>query len=171
MREAQSGSKARAKHDPKVPEDDAEGSCYYLPDGVTPGLPATAFKAAIIGACRLFQGITMASAKTAFYVEGQGPDQLLPITGENGAPFERVIREDTPRNSNGSPDLRYRYAYYPWACVLPVTFLPSQVDLDSVIALVDAAGLGGVGDWRPSAPKSLTGTYGQFTVDTERDLS
>jgi len=29
---------------------------------------------------------------------------------------------------------------------------------------VDAGGNGGVGDWRPSAPKSLTGTFGRYEV-------
>ena len=39
-----------------------------------------------------------------------------------------------------------------------------MIDEASVIALVDAAGMGGVGEWRPSAPKSATGSYGQFRV-------
>jgi hypothetical protein len=164
MREAQSGSRARPKHDAKVAEDEAEGATYYLPDG-RPGLPATGFKAAIVGACRLFSGITMTEAKQAFYVEGYGPDQLVPF--DDG--YERYIREDLPRNANGNPDLRYRYAYWPWAAVLPVRFLVSQIDLQSVLTLVDAAGMGGVGDWRPSAPKSQTGTYGQFELDPDRD--
>jgi hypothetical protein len=162
MREAQSGSKARAKHAPKVPEEEAEAATYRLPDG-RPGIPATAFKAAIVGACRLFDGISLVQAKQAFFVNGEGSEQLVAI---DGTP---TLREDTPRNATGVADLRYRYAYWPWRALLLVTFLPTVVDEASVVALVAAAGTGGVGDWRPSAPKSLTGTFGRFTVADTSD--
>ena len=36
---------------------------------------------------------------------------------------------------------------------------------DQHAALVDAAGIGGVGEWRPTSPKSATGSYGTFRVD------
>lgn len=157
MRDKQSGAKARTKHDPKVPEEEAEGSLYRLPDG-RPGMPATAFKAAMVGAVRLFSGITMVSLKTAIFVKGDGPDQLVAVEGDMN------IREDTPRNATGVADLRYRYAFWPWSATLEVEYLTALVDADSVIALVDAAGNGGVGDWRPSAPKSATGTFGRFEV-------
>lgn len=157
MREAQSGSKARAKKEPKDPKAEAEGALYRLPDG-RPGFPATGFKAAIVGAARLFEGITMTALKSGLFVEGEGVDQLVPIEGA------MELREDTPRLSSGVADLRYRYQFMPWSAVLRVTFLPALMDAESVHALVDAAGNGGVGDWRPSAPKSHTGTFGRFEV-------
>lgn len=164
MREAQSGPKARRQHEPKDAVAEAEGSCYYLEDGTTPGMPATAFKAALVGAARFFQGVTMTMLKQAVFVDGVGSEQLVALEGE------RYMREDTPRNANGSPDLRYRYTYWPWSTVLPVRFIADQLDIDSVLRLVNAGGMGGVGDWRPSAPKSLTGTFGQFEVDPEREV-
>jgi hypothetical protein len=157
MRDKQSGSKARAKHDPKVPEDEAEASLYRLSDG-RPGMPATAFKAATIGAARFYEGVTMTSLKSALFVAGHGEDQLVPISGE------AVLREDTPRNSGGTSDLRYRYSFWPWSAVLQVTYIRALIDAESVVNLVDAGGNGGVGDWRPSAPKSMTGTYGRYEV-------
>lgn len=157
MRDKQTGSKARAIREAKDPTEEAEASLYRLADG-RPGMPATAFKAATIGAARLYEGVTMASLKAALFVTGEGDDQLVPIEGD------MTMREDTPRNSGGTADLRYRYAFYPWRAVLSVTFIPSLIDLDSVVNLVDAGGNGGVGDWRPSAPKSLTGTFGRYEV-------
>lgn len=157
MREAQSGAKARAKRTAKVPEEEAEGALYRLPDG-SPGMPATAFKAAMVGAARLFQGVTMTSLKAAVFVFGEGADQLVQVEGD------MTLREDTPRNATGVADLRYRYAFWPWRATLRVEYLTAVVDKESVVALVDAAGNGGVGDWRPSAPKSLTGTFGRFRV-------
>lgn len=157
MREKQSGSTARAKHDPKVPEDEAEAALYRLADG-RPGMPATAFKAATTAAARLYDGVTMASLKAALFVHGEGEEQLVPILGD------MTLREDTPRNSGGTADLRYRYSFWPWSAVLRVEFLPTLIDAESVINLIDAGGNGGVGDWRPSAPKSMTGTFGRYEV-------
>jgi len=145
------------KRAPKDPEQEAHDSCYWLAPG-QPGMPATAFKAAMVGACRFFEGLTMTAAKLLFYVEGEGPDQLVAIKGDP------IMRTDTPRNATGVADLRYRYSFYPWAATLTVRFLPSVITQDSVLSLLDAAGYGGVGDWRPSAPKSATGTFGQFGV-------
>jgi hypothetical protein len=167
MRDKQTstGASARTRKEPKNPEQEAQDSCYWLDvkndDGevITKGaVPATAFKAAMVGACRFYEGITMTQAKLLFYVEGEGPDQLVALDGEP------VMREDTPRNSGGVADLRYRMMFSPWAAQLRIHFLPSIIGPDSVMALLDAAGKGGVGDWRPSSPKSATGTFGQFRV-------
>lgn len=157
MREAQSGTKVRGAREPKSAEEEAEGALYRMDNGA-PGMPAVAFKAAMIGAVRLFQGITMVTAKSALFVLGDGSDQLVPIKGK------MHLREDMPRNANGNADLRYRYAFWPWSATLQVEYVASLLDEKSVVALIDAAGDGGVGDWRPSAPKSATGTFGRFHV-------
>jgi len=163
MAEKQGGGGVKQKREPKDPEQEAHDSCYWMPgpDGEDiPGLPATAFKASMVGACRFFEGLTMTSAKLLFYVEGTGKDQLVSIKGD----YE--MRTDTPRNATGVADLRYRYAFFPWSAELRIKFLPSVITHNSVLALLDAGGRGGVGDWRPSAPKSATGTFGQFRVIT-----
>lgn len=162
MREAQSGNKARQKKDPKIPKDEAEASLYRLSNG-DPGMPSTAFKASIVSAARMFEGVTMTSLKSSIFVEGEGDEQLVRIDGD------MTLREDTPRNANGVADLRYRYAFFPWSATLTVTYLPTFLDAASVYALVDAAGNGGVGDWRPSAPRSQTGTFGRFQVRGDKD--
>jgi hypothetical protein len=163
MRESQSGPKAKAKREPKVAEQEAEDATYRLDDG-RPGMPATAFKAAIADAARFFDGITIVQAKQAFFVEGEGPEQLVAIDGES------YVREDTPRNATGVADLRYRRCFTDWRTTLRVTFVTSAIDLSSVLSLVNAAGLGGVGDWRPSSPKSKSGTFGRFAVDLDREI-
>lgn len=163
MRESQSGPKVKAKREPKVAEQEAEDATYRLADG-RPGMPATAFKAAIADAARFFDGITIVQAKQTFFVEGEGAEQLVAIEGDS------YIREDTPRNATGVADLRYRRCFTDWSTSLRVTFVTSAIDLSSVLSLVNAAGLGGVGDWRPSSPKSKSGTFGRFAVDTEREI-
>lgn len=149
---------ARAKKQPKDPVANFEASRYLLPDG-RDGFPATAFKAAIVHAARLFEGITQVQLKQTVVVLGEGPDQLVPI--DYG---EITMREDTPRNKGGVADLRYRAQYWPWSAVLRVRTIGGQFDRSSILSLVDAAGIGGVGEWRPTSPKSATGTFGTFEV-------
>lgn len=151
-------STARKKKDPKDPKADYEAAFYRLEDG-TPGMPATAFKAAIGSAARFFDGVTMVSLKTGIFVKGVGSDQLVPIVGDVR------MREDTPRNANGVADLRYRPEFWPWSCTIEVEYLKSMIDVDSVVNLVDASGRCGIGSWRPSSPKSMSGTFGQYRVD------
>lgn len=152
-------STVKGKKGLRQPEVEAEGCLYRLADKSL-GLPATAFKAAIVDACRFFAAPSMKECKLILFVEGEGSDQLVRVTKG-----ELELREDTPRNANGSADLRYRYMIKDWAVVLKVRFTASSISAQSIVALVDAAGKCGVGDWRPSSPKSNTGTYGRFSVD------
>jgi hypothetical protein len=157
MREKQTGSKARVKRESKDPAAEAEASLYRLEDG-RPGMPAAAFAAATRAGARFYDGLTMVSLKVALFIDGVGEQQLVPITGE------MKMREDTPRVGQGTADLRYRFSFWPWSAVLNITYVPTLIDAESVIALVDAGGNGGVGEWRPSSPKSLTGTFGRYEV-------
>lgn len=147
----------KQKKAPKDPEADYQASMYRLEDG-RPGFPAVAFKAAMVGAARQFEGITMTSLKSAVFVLGEGPEQLVPIIGEP------QMREDIVRIAMGTTDLRHRAMFTPWAVELVIEYLPTMITARSLLSLVNSAGFGGVGEWRPSAPKSFTGTYGRFHV-------
>lgn len=167
MREKQQGAKARAKKDAKEPEQEAHDATYWLerPDGVlVPAMPAVSFKAAIVGAARLFEGVTMTELRRSVFVHGIGPEQLVPIEATI------TMREDTVRIGMGTVDLRYRNQLWPWETTIQVEYVPSLIDPQSVVALVDAAGMGGIGEWRPSSPKSNSGTYGRFHVDDSREI-
>lgn len=154
-------TRARTKREPKDPVANFEASRYRF-DDETDGFPATGFKAAIVHATRMFDGITQVLVKQTVIVIGQGPNQLIPLTYG-----EMTMREDTVRNATGVADLRYRAQYWPWSAVLRVRTIAGQFDQESILSLVDAAGIGGVGEWRPTAPKSATGTYGCFEVVSE----
>ena len=158
MLEAQQ-TKARAKKSPKDPVANFEASKYHLEDG-RDGFPSTAFKAAIVHATRMFdKAVTQVLVKQTVIVLGEGSDQLIPL--DYG---DCTMREDTPRNASGVADLRYRAQYWPWSCTLRVRTIAGQFDQESILSLVDAAGIGGVGEWRPTSPKSATGTFGTFEV-------
>lgn len=149
-------TKTRAKKQPRDPVADFGRSMYRFADGGH-GFPAVGFKAAMVDSARLFDGVKMTELKAALYVEGEGPDQLIRIEAD-----EPRMREDTVRVGMGTADLRYRAEYFPWSAQIVVNFVPSMISPASVVAIVDAAGLGGVGEWRPS--KAKTGIYGTFQV-------
>ena len=149
-------TKTRAPKEPKDPAAHFERSRYRLPDGAD-GFPAVGFKAAMVDSARVFDGVKMTELRAVLLVVGEGPDQLVRIKAE--APR---MREDTVRVGMGTADLRYRAEYWPWSVDLTINYVPSVISAESVVALVDAAGLGGVGEWRPG--KSKTGIYGTFCV-------
>lgn len=147
----------KRKKEPRDPEGDYQAARYLLEDG-RDGFPAVGFKAAIVGAARLFEGVTMTALKQWVFVQGLGAQQLVPIDGEISR------REDMVRVGQGVADIRWRPQFWPWRATLAVEFVANAITPSSILNLVDAAGIGGVGEWRPSAPKGMTGTYGRFAV-------
>jgi hypothetical protein len=148
----------------KDPEAEYQASLHRMKDGRY-GFPAPGFKAAIVGGARYFNNkkLSMTLLKQAIFILGEGPEQLVEIEGGLS------MREDTVRLPS-TTDLRYRGQFDPWAAVLEVVFMPTMLDLGSVVALVDAGGLGGIGEWRPSSKHSSTGTYGTFEVDEQFEI-
>ncbi len=149
-------TKTRAKKEPKDPVAAFQRSMYRFADGGH-GFPAVGFKAAMVDSARLFDGVKMTELRAALHVVGEGLDQLIRIIGDGPR-----MREDTVRVGMGIADLRYRAEYTEWSAELVVNFIPSMISVESVVAIVDAAGLGGIGEWRPS--KAKTGIYGTFQV-------
>lgn len=154
---------ATRNREAKNPEEEANESSYWLPDG-SPGLPAVTFKCAIVDAARLYDNLTMTALKRILFVKGEGVEQLVRITGD------ARMREDIARLSNGQPDLRYRNEFFPWSANLTIQFISKGLNVESVVNLVDAAGQSGVCDWRPSSPKSASGDHGMFEVDPEIEV-
>lgn len=154
----------KRKKGPRDPDGDFQSARYVLPDGAD-GFPAVGFKAAMVGAARLFEGATMTALKQWLFVVGEGPSQLVRITGDISR------REDMVRVGMGTADIRWRPQFDNWSATLLVEFVATAITPSSVLALVDAAGIGGVGEWRPSSPKGATGSYGRFQVADVAGLS
>lgn len=162
-------SSTRAKKEAKDPEALFEASKYRLLDG-RDGFPSSAFKAATVYGARMYEGVTMVTVKQTILICGQGRD----ARGDDLVALEYDEcdrREDTPRNANGVADLRYRAMYSGWRAVLSVEFVAKQMSDEDVFTLVDAGGVGGVGEWRPTSPKSATGSYGTYEVREWRDAA
>lgn len=157
MLDAQQGRKSPKQL--KDPNADYESSMYRFADGGH-GFPVMAFKAATVkGGARVFgKAVKMTELRQVFtfLADGIGVDgtQLARINGEP------IMREDMVRVGMGTADIRYRAEYSDWSATLRIEYVPSVIDLDSVVALVDAGGTNGVGEWRPEK----SGSYGTYEV-------
>jgi hypothetical protein len=157
MLDAQQGKKKQKTV--RDPEAEFKASMYRFENGEY-GFPATAFKNAIVGGARFYdKSISMAALRRLLFVKGEGPDQLVRLTT-----CEPKMREDIVRVGMGTADLRYRAQFDEWRTILEITFPPNSISFASVLALVDAGGMGdGIGEWRPESG----GGYGLFQVNDE----
>ena len=151
---------AKPKKDPK---EDYLGSLYWDESGEWTGVKSSAFKAALVGAARQVNGLTMTLLKRTVYICGQGRtregESLIRIIGEHR------MWEDMVRLESGVADIRFRAEYPEWEAVLQVEFNGSIYTETQIVNLISLAGaFEGVCEWRPSAPKSATGEYGRFEV-------
>lgn len=149
--------KRKTVKEPKDPNADYEASMYRFADGGH-GFPVLGFKSATVtGGARMFgKTVRMTELRIAlsFVPDGMGTlgDQLVRIAGEP------TMREDMVRVGMGTADIRYRAEYRDWSARLRIDYLPNMIDVDSIVALVDAGGANGVGEWRPEKD-GVNGTY------------
>jgi len=139
----------------KDPIGEYEGSMYRFADGGH-GFPVLAFKAAAVSGARYFNGVTMTQMRQAMFMQG---DPANPVFVRLNC-SEPHMREDTVRIGVSGSDIRYRAQYDEWSARIPVTYVPSVISIESILALIDAGGMGGVGEWRPEK----NGSYGTFVV-------
>ena len=158
MLDAQQGKKNPKQA--KDPVEDFETSMYRFEDGGH-GFPIMAFKSATVrGGARLFgKSVKMTELRqlVTFMSDGLCTDgtQLVRLIAD-----EPIMREDMVRVGMGTADIRYRAEYRDWRAILRVEYVPSVIDLSSVVALIDAGGTNGVGEWRPEK----SGSYGTYEV-------
>ena len=154
--------KARPKKEAKDPTAEYEAAFYRLEDG-SPGFPVTGIKAAIAEAARSFEDLTMVELKRAIFVYADGTDAV------NGLPLVRIlgeprVREDMVRIGQGVADLRYRPGFPQWEAGFDCEYNTALLSAEQLFNLVNEAGRGGIGEWRPSAPKVKSGWAGTFRV-------
>jgi hypothetical protein len=165
--EAGDKKKAKRKHVAKDFDAECEGAKHYSHEGWV-GIPASAFKQAMIDACRT-AGVTMTVAKAA--IIGVAPDGF---DRDMGDPLVKITskakpqRVDSPvRLPNGSVDIRPR-PHWPvgWTCVVRIRFDADMIAADDVANLLTRAGIQiGIGEGRPYSKKSVGMGWGTFSVE------
>lgn len=163
MLAAQQGKKVPKQ--PKNPEQDFEDARYKFADGSGDGIPAAAFKRAIVtGGGRAFgKSVKQTELRQAITViaDGVAEDGFTQLVRINAEP--PLMREDMVRVGMGTADIRYRPEYRDWTVNLKVAYYENQINVESIYALVNAAGANGVGEWRPER----NGSFGTFEVITD----
>ena len=131
-----------------------------------PGFPASAFRNAMIDACRLV-GFKMTHAKLSVFVQHDDIDQDgFPIVLIEGEPRQH---SSYARNETGVVDIRVRPMWEEWAMVLRVTWDADQFTVTDVANLLLRAGMQvGVGEGRPNSKKSFGLGWGTFRIAEEK---
>lgn len=160
--------KTQAKRAPKDYAAEFNAARYVARGGKWDGIPAGAFRAAMIGACRRVEGLPMTQAKGAFFIIPDGRDDT------DGTPLIRIqgkaVHDTRPvRLESGVADLRNRPRYDTWACEMKIQFDADLLSPNDVANLLARAGTSvGVGELRPQGPNSYGGDFGMFSVTSQK---
>ncbi len=128
------------------------------------GIPATAFRNAMIDACRL-AGFHMTHAKCSVFIVADGFDP------DGGTPLVKITKgkphytEMPVRLSGTTTDLRVRPMWDEWEAELRITWDGDQFSEEDVVNLLLRAGWQiGVGEGRPFSKNSAGMGWGTFTI-------
>jgi hypothetical protein len=160
------GSQAAAKNRAKPArdfDDDFENAKHIGTDGKQ-GIPAGAFRQAMISACRLV-GFKMTLAKLSVFVQADTFDRVdgIPLIHFNGTP-ERT--DMAVRNATGVADIRVRPMWREWDSTVRVTFDEDQFSATDVLNLMVRVGQQvGIGEGRPDSRASAGLGWGTFRVE------
>lgn len=127
------------------------------------GVPAGAFRAAMISACRLVD-FKMTLAKLSVFVAADGFDKVdgTPLVKIEGKP---ELLNMIVRNANGQPDLRTRAMWKQWKLTLRVEYDRKQFTHADVANLVNRVGRQvGIGEGRPDSKSSAGMGWGTFRI-------
>jgi hypothetical protein len=163
----QSAGKTAKSKKTRTPKDfDAlTREALHVSDAGWVGLPATAFRAAMISACRTV-GFRMTLAKLSVFVDPDGFDKV------DGTPLVKITKGDwyrvdhAVRNATGVVDIRPRPMWDPgWEAIVTVRWDADQFTLRDVLNLMSRVGLQvGIGEGRPDSRQSCGQGWGLFEV-------
>jgi hypothetical protein len=165
--EAGTQSKSKRVREPKDFKANCEAATHRdLREGWC-GIPAPAFRNALISACRLV-GFKMTHAKLSVFVLADGLDEdgtpLVKIEGES------EYSEMAVRNDSGVVDIRARPMWRQWSASVRVRFDGDQFSLIDVANLLNRAGMQvGIGEGRPDSKDSNGVGWGTFEVESDRE--
>jgi hypothetical protein len=165
---AGSTAKSKKKREPKDFDKVCHEATHYSRDGWI-GIPAPAFRNAMISACRLV-GFKMTLAKLAITIKADGYDR------DEGSPLVQIFgkwrRHDAAaRNDNGSVDIRSRPMWENWMAKLVVRYDADTFTAQDVANLVLRVGMQvGVGEGRNDSKKSAGIGWGAFELSDQESF-
>lgn len=142
-----------------------DDAVHYSSEGWV-GIPASAFRAALISACRLV-GFKMTLAKLSVFIKADGYDR------DDGTPLVRLVadpyeRVDHPvRNATGVVDIRARPMWRDWKAVVTVSWDGDQFSLQDIANLLMRVGAQvGLLEGRPDSRASAGMGWGTFELES-----
>ena len=167
MEEQEKGARAKSTKGNREPKDFEAGyrGSMHVSDEGWYGIPATAFRAAMIRACST-SGVEMVKAKMCFFVLSDGfeKDTAVPLVRITKGKPERF--DSYVRNATGVADIRARARFAPgWECKLRVRYDADLFAPNTVANLVQKAGISvGVLAGRPFSTTSCGQGWGTFEI-------
>jgi len=164
---AGSQAKSKRKKEPKDFQAVYEQTMHKDVEAGWIGVPASAFRNALIDACRMV-GFKMTHAKMSVFVTADGYDDeghgLVKITKGKPHRVDSVVRLET-----GVCDIHPRAMWdLGWEMVLRVKFDTDQFTITDVSNLLLRAGQQvGIGEGRPFSKNSAGMGWGTFTITTK----
>ena len=161
MAAGSTASKSRAK--PARDFDDDYRQAMHISTEGWYGIPAGAFRQAMISACRLV-GFKMTLAKLSVFVHADGFDKTdgIPLIRLEGTP-ERA--DMAVRNATGVADIRVRPMWREWSAKVRVKYDADQFTLQDVTNLMQRVGMQvGIGEGRPDSRESAGLGWGTFEL-------
>ena len=154
--------KAKKKKEPRVYEEEFLLAMYEGPKKER-GIPAAAFRNAMISACRTV-GFKMTIAKLSVFVEADFYDK------NDGTPLIKI--EGTPelvqhavRNQTGVVDVRTRAMWRTWSAVIKIKYDADQFNHNDIANLLMRVGIQvGIGEGRPDGKESAGMGWGLFYI-------
>lgn len=167
MDKMRAGSQASARKTREARDFDADckAALHVSTEGWI-GIPASAFRAAMISACRLVK-FKMTFAKLSVFVEADGFDEVdgIPLVKINGD-WEQTIMH--ARNQTGVTDIRVRPMWRDWSANLRIRIDEDQFSVQDVANLLLRAGQQvGIGEGRPDSRESYGLGWGLFKLNEE----
>lgn len=164
MDDQMAGSQKKKKGTKKEPRDfdaEYEAAKHISTEGWI-GMPAGAFRAAMISACRLV-GFKMTVSKLALFIEADG------VSEDEGMPLVRIIGEPEPFTAltriMQTVNIAIRPMFKQWRAKLRVRFDADIFGEEDIANLVLRAGMQvGIGEGRPDSKKSAGQGWGLFEI-------
>lgn len=158
------GSQSTKKkvREPRDFEEDFRQAQHISEDGWN-GIPAGAFRNAMVSACRLV-GFKMTIAKLSVFIEADGIDRVdgVPLIKIKGKP--EPLRQHV-RNATGVCDLRVRAMFKQWSAKVRVSYDADQFSQSDVANLMMRVGRQvGIGEGRPDSKASVGMGWGTFSI-------
>jgi hypothetical protein len=165
MAKMEEGSAAKNKkiRDARDFEEDCDEATHFLMDGSC-GIPASAFRQAMISACRLVNA-KMTLAKMSVFIDADGIDRADGATPLIRIKGERSRADMHVRNATGVVDIRSRPIWHQWEATINLRFDLDQFTETDIANLMSRVGFQvGIGEGRPDSKASSGLGYGMFEL-------